>query len=336
MQKMLERRLKLQNDYYNNQMFLLLDNDGTVVDIITNTYRNISINKSESIIHLFDVSSYNTIFDNLKKVNASGISFGNRAQLKNREEVFLFFMKNDDYITAFALGIQNDAIEIFDQMMELNNEQINIIRKLNQNIASHTDVVKYLEQIMMINNDLINTRRQLINQKKQLQDLNIRLEIANSTDYLTNIFNRKKFYEDIYQPKKEQEILLINMDLNNFKLINDLYGHIKGDETLIYFCKLLCDNFNKENDKIYRIGGDEFAILTEKEDISTIRDIFLRIDQELSKIHPLFSVSYGIVLLDESNISDFKDVEELIKTADMNMYIAKREKKSKIFDVEEE
>ncbi len=333
---MLERRLKLQSDYYHNQMFLHLDTDGTVIDIISNTYKYISINKSESIIHLFDAYSYNIIFDNLKKVNASGISFGNRAQLKNREEVFLFFMKNDNYITLFALGIQADAVEIFDQMMELNNEQINIIRKLNQNIASHSDVVKYLEQIMMINNDLINTRRQLINQKKQLEDLNKRLEIANSIDYLTNIYNRKKFYEDIYKPKEEQEILLINMDLNNFKMINDLYGHIRGDETLIYFCKLLSDNFNKDNDKIYRIGGDEFAILTDTEDVSAIQKIFLIVDKELSKIHPLLSVSYGIVLLDGSNICNFKDVEELIKTADMNMYIAKREKKRKSFSIEEE
>ena len=88
------------------------------------------------------------------------------------------------------------------------------------------------------------------------------LEIAgNSVDYLTGLSSRRKIEEIITGCIENKEVFTVIMiDLENFKTINDKYGHKKGDETLIHFSKVLLKIFGKSN-FVSRIGGDEFLIV---------------------------------------------------------------------------
>jgi diguanylate cyclase (GGDEF)-like protein len=88
------------------------------------------------------------------------------------------------------------------------------------------------------------------------------LEIAgNSVDYLTGLSSRKKIEEIITGCIENKEnFTVIMLDLENFKTINDKYGHKKGDETLIHLSKVLLKTFGKSN-FVSRIGGDEFLIV---------------------------------------------------------------------------
>ena len=93
---------------------------------------------------------------------------------------------------------------------------------------------------------------------------NLQLKHAAQTDALTGAYNKKNTEEKINQllhnlTDKGRHAFLI-IDIDNFKHINDTYGHAVGDSVLKEFGKLL-QNYFRENDIIGRIGGDEFVVL---------------------------------------------------------------------------
>ncbi|ASU23704.1 hypothetical protein CCZ37_13975 [Vibrio qinghaiensis] len=84
-------------------------------------------------------------------------------------------------------------------------------------------------------------------------------EIQAVTDELTGLHNRKIFNRLDF---KESD-LFIYVDLNNFKIINDKFGHLVGDQILVKFSNLLRESFRKNQDHIIRLGGDEFLIIVD-------------------------------------------------------------------------
>ena len=101
-------------------------------------------------------------------------------------------------------------------------------------------------------------------------------------DHLTDLPNRRSFFDDAYQLLLKEKYDLIMMDLNNFKLINDTMGHDKGDEVLIIFANLL-HKFTPDLAKLYRLGGDEFAILNPCKNIIDMERIIHVVEKELQK-----------------------------------------------------
>ena len=98
-----------------------------------------------------------------------------------------------------------------------------------------------------------------------VQDYNIRLEELSIRDPLTALYNRRKFaefleYEIIRAERNNYSFSLIMIDLDNFKYINDTYGHPIGDLTLKELSNLIATELRK-GDVLARLGGDEFALL---------------------------------------------------------------------------
>lgn len=86
------------------------------------------------------------------------------------------------------------------------------------------------------------------------------LQNESATDYLTGICNRKGGQDRITrQMEWVDNYLFLMMDLDNFKRVNDCYGHQEGDRALCYVAQLLRDSFRK-SDVVCRLGGDEFAV----------------------------------------------------------------------------
>ncbi|WP_459977985.1 diguanylate cyclase [Nautilia lithotrophica] len=84
---------------------------------------------------------------------------------------------------------------------------------------------------------------------------------SSHTDELTKIFNRKKFNTDIQKNLNQDSAYLMLIDVDHFKKINDTYGHPVGDYVLEKLTELISKNI-RSNDKFYRIGGEEFAIIS--------------------------------------------------------------------------
>lgn len=83
--------------------------------------------------------------------------------------------------------------------------------------------------------------------------------LRKNTDYLTGLCNRWGLNEVWQSLPQDVQVHCLYMDVDNFKLVNDIYGHAKGDELLIFISKLLRDTF--QGQLIVRMGGDEFIVL---------------------------------------------------------------------------
>lgn len=157
-------------------------------------------------------------------------------------------------------------------------------------------------------------------------------------DSLTGLTNRM-FFEALVQKqiasnkRSGNKFTLMMIDLNNFKAVNDTYGHDKGDEVLIEVAKKITSVL-READLACRLGGDEFLVMLDNVDINSLSDIDLddRIDEKISEINTgdiKVSGSFGLA----SFPKDGKTYADLLKVADTNMYKAKHQIKSqKIID----
>lgn len=153
------------------------------------------------------------------------------------------------------------------------------------------------------------------------------------SDPLTQAYNRKWFvdyYLENDKFKNDGDIAFI--DLDNFKFINDTYGHLVGDQVLKYLVKFLNTNLNYPGVSISRYAGDEFIILFDKE--KTInQDNKLLLEQTQAKLAKQklksskikefqFSFSYGI-----TSFKSNQNIEEVLEAVDRLMYLNKQKNK---------
>lgn len=175
-------------------------------------------------------------------------------------------------------------------------------------------------------------------QSKKLADAYYKLEHDSNIDTLTKVYNRKKFNEYI---KEELELVkrygydltLIAIDLNEFKPINDTYGHEAGDNVLVEFSNIISGNI-RTTDRFFRIGGDEFILVlshTKSTDaltlICSLKDKIQSHILEYKGIEIKMSASFGYAQYKD----DALELKELIKTADDRMYKEKESAKNRSF-----
>lgn len=161
---------------------------------------------------------------------------------------------------------------------------------------------------------------------EKLQYLN-EIEQAANNDYLTNLYNRRYFVQHADKLIKNASIdntnyILLILYIDNFKSINDKYGHDIGDELLKIFSKEMEKHFN--NDLLARFGGAEFGLLysdTDNQDIEQkISALKVSFKEQLTankKISCTASFSCGGVIVDDS-----QHINELLKIADDALHIA--------------
>ncbi|NHN34037.1 two-component system response regulator [Paenibacillus agricola] len=166
-----------------------------------------------------------------------------------------------------------------------------------------------------------------------IRDISVRfnqmleLEHMATHDHLTQLPNRKKLYEMINSLVLDERkgFTLLLMDLDHFKAINDTLGHQFGDLLLLKIGNLITQWLSNA-ETIFRLGGDEFAVLipncTPTQGLSTAQIILANIDQPVSveEVNLSIGASMGIVSFPEHG----KDIQTLLRRADVAMYSAKR------------
>jgi diguanylate cyclase (GGDEF)-like protein len=113
---------------------------------------------------------------------------------------------------------------------------------------------------------------------------------------------------------------LVFLDLNDMKIINDTYGHEKGDEALIYLSKTIKKHIRNE-DFLIRYGGDEFIVILKNCGVDIAKSKFLEIQKDLNNFEIPLSISCGIAKVN-------KYLYNTLKLADKRMYKMKRILKS--------
>ena len=184
-------------------------------------------------------------------------------------------------------------------------------------------------------------KEHILFQQKELEDKNKELEHLATHDSLTGLINRRFFEEkalqEILRIKRygEGSCLFLLLDIDNFKCINDKYGHPAGDKVLQSVASILKTQL-REIDIVSRIGGEEFAIILVNLDAkageivaetlrNSIEKEIITIDgQEIN-----ITVSIGITFIDNS----IDSYEEVYAYADKALYVAKAKGKNQI-DIE--
>lgn len=147
-------------------------------------------------------------------------------------------------------------------------------------------------------------------------------EMWNQLDGLTGLLSQKSYLNRTLNLRPEDKMLIV-LDLDNFKYINDTYGHQAGDQCLKVIAECLKKAYSRYGN-CYRIGGDEFCVLfREPEKEKYCREKFYWIIEKRRKsLHMLPGASYGSALIEEQeSISDTK------ARADANMYADKKARK---------
>ncbi|SHE59473.1 diguanylate cyclase (GGDEF) domain-containing protein [Marinitoga hydrogenitolerans DSM 16785] len=151
------------------------------------------------------------------------------------------------------------------------------------------------------------------------------------TDSLTGLLNRRYFVEIIPKVIKLKEYVgkefgLIVLDLDNFKPVNDNFGHKSGDYVLRKTGEII-NNSIRKSDLAIRYGGDEFVVLVNAKDEKVLDGIIKRIDEKIRKDLYIYNVSISAgksIKYKDDNIS----LDEMFEKADKNMYENKKRRKN--------
>lgn len=158
-----------------------------------------------------------------------------------------------------------------------------------------------------------------------LIERNIREKLAklSITDNLTGLYNQRHFYNKLREEieranRQKHKLSLILLDLDNFKVYNDKYGHLAGDTVLSKSGKIIQSNIRDNVDTAFRYGGDEFAVILVEADEHIVENISERLKigfEELSEV----SASIGF-----STFSSDMKMQDLINSADKRLYGEKK------------
>jgi len=164
---------------------------------------------------------------------------------------------------------------------------------------------------------------------KIITQKNEELEILATHDSLTHIYNRLMFDKHLQMLIDAQsKFILALFDIDHFKAINDQYGHDIGDEILIELTRLIQETLRKE-DRLFRVGGEEFAIIFESMGIESATQIVQRIRQEVEA----YTFSNDIKLTISFGIDAYQSnatATQIYKHTDIALYQAKKSGRNQV------
>ena len=193
------------------------------------------------------------------------------------------------------------------------NTQIILIKMLQE---------EYSERVGI----LCKARKQLLESRTLSQHLEIFKE-KSQFDGLTKIFNRATFMEFLVEEMRRSRLRklplsLLMLDIDNFKKVNDTYGHLTGDMVLKSLAAILTKTLRR-NDIIARYGGEEFVVIIPHENLEQSYKIGAKLIKSIAEFRaadmPPFTVSMGCTSLQDDDVAD-----SFLKRADLALYDAKR------------
>jgi diguanylate cyclase len=288
---------------YNNIMVQIDSNDGAVskdkiidfLQIASSAVSKIDFNLPDSMDTLqeaLDTDFKNLITQSLKHYNETNKSF--EKLTKQQGEV----------IDEFSKSLINTK-EITAKFTDIQTHMLNEIGKANSTILKlHNKVAE--------------------------------LEISSQIDHLTGAYNRRLLSKDLHQIcqnkiKHKDNIYMLAIDIDDFKIVNDTYGHIVGDKVLIFLANTI-KKVLRDTDKVYRYGGEEFVIILNRSDEQECLEIAKRVLVVIQNnkliykdININITISIGI-----TSVVDSDTPETFVQRADSALYKAKRTGKNKI------
>ncbi len=173
----------------------------------------------------------------------------------------------------------------------------------------------------------------LIHLHSSLKDKERELKELATTDTLTKLPNRRTILDflefEVNRARRNRSRLSVALiDLDDFKTINDTYGHLVGDQVLRELASLIRGNL-RSTDMVGRYGGEEFIVVMPETDFTTAAGVVERLRKVVEEtfFEPVGSVSISVGL---TSLREGDSVESLLRRADEFLYRAKREGKNRV------
>jgi diguanylate cyclase (GGDEF)-like protein len=171
----------------------------------------------------------------------------------------------------------------------------------------------------------------IFTQLLRLQLAKEQIEEMGRMDFLTRIYNREYFLdvgnrEFATAYRYNQSLTAMMIDLDNFKQINDVHGHVVGDQVIQASARII-SSLIRQSDIFARFGGDEFVLLSPHSNLEEVEKLAKRIVQSISAkpvstylIDVKVTVSIGVAAL----TPEYNNIDKLINAADQALYRAKQ------------
>lgn len=231
--------------------------------------------------------------------------------------------RGKDFYTVFNLSHENPSCHILNPVEE--------VLRLNQSYAltnhaviTHRNGTQYhIEDSAtpVKDGDGITTGVVLIfRDVSERKSKNEKIEYLSFHDYLTGLYNRRFFEEELKRidDPRFYPLSIIMGDVNSLKMTNDAFGHLAGDDLIKATGKIM-KNCCRSSDIVARWGGDEFVLLLPNTDEDTTKNIVERLHQEVNKTQVeqgILSISFGWETKNYLN----EDIQDVFKHAESYMY----------------
>lgn len=292
---------------------------GKTAEIIYNSYNT----QNKSLVHLVAEG------EALKKLayTQNKIPLGNISKVKLQKIVDIYKV----------LGLINTDIDLENFIYEYNHQKIFDIKLTENEIIIYVFITIILILLLLFTVIYIFIRRKWLHTTEELEkEVKYKTQqLVEQTylDVLTSANNRKSYNEKIKEHislfnRYGHKFSLLMLDIDNFKHVNDTFGHKIGDKVLIELVNIINSRIRK-NDYLFRVGGEEFVIILPEIDFKSAKlaaeDIRKTIENKLTSLNnETVTISIGLTMVEEN------DTEDLIFTrADKLLYRSKNEGKNR-------
>ncbi len=325
--KMNDLILKVEKEHkYNTELLItlyewkadILLNFGKLDGAIESYEKSLELGqKVESILNGYDPFEYSKLqlagtFYRNKEFKKSADTYNALIESMNETRDYKKYEENIEKVKNLSEGQLNQKIEMLNALKKADDEKIyaqnNFIR------ASILTILLFIVGFILIAMEY----KRILSLKKTIYNQSI-------TDSLTQIYNRGKIIESMENDLTEDSVVAL-IDIDDFKQINDNYGHMVGDEILVGVVDVIKSSI-RINDVLGRYGGEEFILILKKTDKAEAMKIIDRVRKNVEEIEWSYEqvhTTISIGMMKKCNLN----VNSLFVEVDNLLYEAKRKGKN--------
>jgi len=238
-------------------------------------------------------------------------------------------MSNSTDTYQEQVGIYADQLSEAEDIAQINALLENLMKDTN---VMQTDIVRSREVLLEHRNQVDSSQEKILKLQEELSQLSEKVSI----DQLTGVLNRRGLDEAMVREiaraqRGGVQLCVALLDIDNFKSLNDTYGHRVGDSALQHLVKVIKETI-RPTDIVTRFGGEEFVILLPDTGLDQAVAIIARLQRMLTKQFFLGN-NERLLITFSGGISLFKQDEEqaaVLNRADQAMYLAKKAGKNRV------